>query len=209
MAIPFSDTFESLRDRFERLSQRERTLVAAFVVTFFVMLTLIVGFLIVDGLASLEQNNADMRQALSDIDTKRDAYLKAKAKLAQVESRLAPGQMQLGSYLEAAAKEAGVEIPESKENRPTTAGSFLERSTDLHLTKVKVEALSNFLRRIETGAQLVVVTQLTIRTRDDKHQELDVDLTVSSWEKAVEKKDKDGNKDKDGKDGNKDGKEKG
>ena len=35
------------------------------------MVTLIVGFLITDGLSSMEERNADMRQALRDLDTQR------------------------------------------------------------------------------------------------------------------------------------------
>src|SRR4051812_19200993 len=101
----FQDQMDRLRDRFERLSQRERTMVSALGVTFCIMITLIVGFLITDGLSSLEERNSAMRQALKDIETHRDSYLKARAKTAQLETRLGHGTVQLGSYVEQAAKE--------------------------------------------------------------------------------------------------------
>jgi len=181
----FQERIDALRDWFERLSQRERTMVSALGVTFVVLVTLIVGFLITDGLSTLEERNAAMRQALRDIETQRDAYLRAKAKTSQLETRLGTGGMQLGGYLEQAAKEAGVEIPESNERPPVAAGKkYVERSVDLRLQKVKIDALAAFLKRIETGPNLVIVNSLLVRTRDDRHQELDVEMGVSTYERA-------------------------
>ena len=74
--MTFNDRMQALRDKWERLSQRERTMVGAMGVTFVLMMTLIVGFLITDGLSSMEERNADMRQALRDLDTQRDSYLR-------------------------------------------------------------------------------------------------------------------------------------
>ena len=182
---------QKLRDRWERLSSRERTMVTALGVTFVVMVTMIVGFFITDGLATFEERNADMRQALRDLDTKRDQYLKAKAKVQQLEARIGHNSIQLGGYLETAAKEAGFEIPESNERQPQPAGKhWTERGIDIHLRQVKLEALTKFLKKVETGPNLVVVTALNIKTRDDKHQDLDVEMTVSTYERATEKKDK-------------------
>lgn len=183
-----ADRIQSLRDRYERLSQRERKLVALLGVTFIVMLTLIVGFLITDGLSSMEERNADMRQALRDIESHREAYLKLKSRTAQLESRLGRSSVQLGSFLEQCAKDAGLDIPESNERPPAQAGKqWVERAVDLRLTRVKLEALTDFMRRIETGPNLVVVSALSVRVRDDKHEELDVEMTVSTWERALGK----------------------
>jgi type II secretory pathway component PulM len=192
----FDRQLQSLRDRWERLSSRERTMVSALGVTFVIMVTLIVGFFITDGLATLDERNADMRQALRDIDSQRDNYRKAKEKTVQLEARMGRTPVQLQGYLEAAAKEAGVEIPESNERPAAPAGKhYVERAVDLRLRQVKLEALTKFLRKIETGPNnIVLVTSLSIRTRDDKHEELDVELTVSTYEHATEKKEKKGEK---------------
>jgi hypothetical protein len=185
---------DALRDRFERLSQRERTMVMALGISFVVMLTLIVGFLITDGLSSIAQRNDDMRQALKDIDTQRDNYLNARSKSRQLETRLGSTPVQLGGYLEQAAKEAGVQIPESNDRAPAPAGKqYIERAVDLRLQHVKLDELATFLKKIETGPNLVIVTALSIHTRDDKHQELDVEMTVSTYERA-QPKDKPGAK---------------
>jgi len=193
--MTFNDRMQALRDKWERLSQRERTMVGAMGVTFVLMLTLIVGFLITDGLSSMEERNADMRQALRDLDTQRDSYLRLKAKTAQMETRLGTTPVQLQGYVEQAAKEAGVEISDSSDRPAVSAGKkFIERSVDLHLKPMTIDQLTKFMKAIETGRSLVVVTQLTVRTRDDHHQQLDVDMSVSTYErdtgKTAVKKDK-------------------
>lgn len=186
---------QKLRDRWERLSSRERTMVAAMGVTFVLMVTLIVGFVITDGLSTFEEHNADMRQALRDLDTHRQSYLAAKNKLTQLEARIGHNPIQLGGYLEQAAKESGVEIPESSERPVVAAGkNYVEKAIDVRLRSVKLESLGKFLKKIETGPNLVVVTALNIKTRDDKHQELDVELTVSTYEHAPPKDAKKGEK---------------
>ncbi len=184
-----NDRMQALRDKWERLSQRERTLVGALGVTFVIMVTLIIGFLITDGLSSMEERNAAMRQALRDLDTQRDSYLRMKAKASQMETRLGGQPIQLQGYLEAAAKEAGVEINEQTERPPVSVGKkFIERTVDLRLRAVTLDQLTKFMKAIETGKSLVVVTALNVRTRDDKHQQLDVDqMSVTTYERDTGK----------------------
>ena len=186
--MTLNDRMQELRDKWERLSQRERTMVGAMGVTFVIMVTLIVGFLITDGLSTMEEHNADMRQALRDLDTQRDKYIQMRAKTAQMETRLGSQPVQLQGYVESAAKEAGVEISDSTDGPAAAAGKkFIERSVALHLKPMTIDQLTRFMKAIETGRSLVVVTSLSVRTRDDKHEQLDVDMTVATYERATEK----------------------
>jgi type II secretory pathway component PulM len=185
--MTLNDRLQALRDKWERLSQRERAMVAALGVTFVVMVTLIVGFVISDGLATMEERNSDMRQALRDLDTQRDSYLKMRAKSQQLEVRLGASPVQLGGYLETASKEAGVEIGDSNERSAPAGKNFVERTLDMHLHAVTLEQLVKFMKAIETGRNLVVVTSLHITTRDDKHMQLDVDMSVSTYQRDTSK----------------------
>ena len=182
--MTLSERLQALRDWWERLSQRERTLVGAMLTTFVVVVTLGVGYFITDGLETLDQRNSDMRQALRDLDTQRDAYLRMKSKAAQQETRLGQTPVQLQGYLEQAAKEAGVEIPESTPREQATSNkAFIERSVELRLGAVTLDQLTKFLKAVETGRSMVVVTALEVHTRDDKHEQLDVTMTVSTYER--------------------------
>jgi Tfp pilus assembly protein PilO len=181
-----------LRERWERLSARERTMLSALAATFAVMVMIIGGFLVTDGLATLEEHNADARQALRDLETQRDGYLRAKAKAAQLETRMGKTPVQLQGFLEQVGKEVGVEIPESDEQaaQPSGKSQFVERSVTLRLKQVTLENLTKFMRGIETGPNLVVITELKINTRDDKHQDLEVEMTVTTYDRASDKKEK-------------------
>ncbi len=185
--MTLSERLQALRDKWERLSQRERTLVSAMLATAVVLLTLGIGYFITDGLETLDQRNSDMRQALRDLDTQRDAYLRMKAKAAQQETRLGQTPVQLQGYLEQAAKDAGVEIPESTPREQATSNkAFIERSVELRLGAVTLEQLTKFLKAVETGRSMVVVTALEVHTRDDKHEQLDVTMTVSTYERKAD-----------------------
>lgn len=191
----FEAQIGQLRGRWEKLSPRERTLVSALAATFVVMLTVISGFLILDGLSTLEEQNAASRDALRDISTQREAYLKAKAKAADLERRMGKSPVQLQGFLEQVAKDTGVQIPETTDQPPQPVGKqWEERSIDLRLKQVTLDSLSRFLHGVENGPNLVMVSALHITTRDDKHEELDVELTVTAYEHASEKKDKGGGK---------------
>lgn len=191
----FETKLKALRDWFERLSSRERAMVGALAVTFVSLVTLVIGYLISDGLSTLAERNAEMRQALRDLDTQRDSYLRAKAKYSQLESRLHGSAPALSGYLEQAAKEAGIQIPESNDRPTVPSGkNYVEHSVDLRLRAVTLDALAKFMKRIETGPNLVVVSALNVRTRDDHHKELDVEMTVATYERAAEKKEKGGGK---------------
>jgi hypothetical protein len=181
--VAIGDKMNDLRGRWDRLSDRERAMVSGLGAAFLVLGVIVVGFSISGSLGDLEEANHDMRTALSDIAEHRDSYQRAKAKTAQLEVRMGHGGVQLQGFLEQASKDAGVEIAETTERQPAPAGKkYVERAVDLRLRPVGIDALAKFLRRIETGPNLVAVTGLAIRSRDDKHESLEVEMTVSTYE---------------------------
>lgn len=183
------DKLNDLRARWERLSDRERVMVGGLGVAFVVTLLVGTAWSIASGLSDLEEENLAMRQALKDIDQHRDAYQRAKAKTAQLEVRMGRGGIQLQGFLESSAKEAGVEIAETNERPPQPVGKkYVERTVDLRLRKVQLDDLAMFLRKVETGPNLVVVSSLNVRSRDDKHLDLEVEMSVSTYEHAPEPK---------------------
>ena len=68
----------------------------------------------------------------------------------------------------------------------TGLAAFIERTVDLRLGAVTLEQLTKFMRAVETGRSMVVVSQLNVRTRDDKHEQLDVTMSVSTYERRVD-----------------------
>ncbi len=185
--MSLGDKLQQFRSRWERLSNRERRLLAAGAATLLGIALAAMGGAVAANLNELEEANAEMRQALKDIAEHHDAYQQARAKNAQLEVRMGSSPVQLQGYLESAAKETGVEIAESDELPPQPVGKkYLERAVNLRLRRVGLDALTKYLRRIETGPNLVIVSALGIRVVDDKREQFEVEMKVSAFEHNTE-----------------------
>ncbi len=177
---------QRVRDYLDGLSSRERTLINSLGVALVLMLIVGFAYTIYDRIDTLEENNEAMHSALRDIEKKRVPYLAARAQAAQLDSRIGQTPLQLSGFLEQISKETNLEIRETNPRTPEAIGKkYIHQSVDLRISKVGLEPLLKFMRRLETYQQnLVLVTQLSIRARDDKHQDFEVDMTVSTYENA-------------------------
>lgn len=197
-----NNPLNAVTEAIERMSPRERVLALLGGAVAALCLLGVIAFIVGSRVSDLEERNDAMRQALKDIERKRVPYLQARQKIDDLEARIGQQPLQLSGFLEGAAKEAGVEIRESNPRPPEAIGKkYLQNSMDLRLTKVTLEPLAKFLRRIETNpGNLVLVTALTVRALDDKHVDFSVDMTVSTYERAPNKKPAPGKKDAKGDD---------
>jgi hypothetical protein len=168
-----------------RMSARERRLILVLSGAFAFCAVVLVGYLVVDSLQSMAQENQEMRDAINDIAKHSEAYRDAKAKAIAQQQRIGNDPPQLAADLEAAAKEAGIQIPETSDRPDTPAGKkYVEHTLDVKLRKVDLKSLANFLKRVETGKSLVLVTRLQIRRSfGGDGGSLDVDLTATSYER--------------------------
>ena len=175
-----------LRELFEGLAPRERSLVMLLIGVVFGVGVLGGAYLLYDRIDTLEEQTDAMQRALRDIAKKRGPYLQARARALQLDQRIGQSPLQLSGFLESLAKETSIEIRETNPRTPEAMGKkYVQQSVDLRIGKVGLEPLLKFMRKIETyPSNLVLVTQLNIRSRDDKHQEFEVDMTVSTYEHA-------------------------
>jgi hypothetical protein len=156
-----------------RMSIRERRLISILGSAFAVCAILLVGYLVFDRLQSMGQENQDMRDALDAIAKHSDEYRDGKARAEAQALRIGKEPPQLAADLEAAAKEAGIQIPETVDRPDTAAGKhYVEHSLDVKL------------RKVETGHALVLVTRLQIRRSfGGDGTNVDVDLTATTYER--------------------------
>jgi hypothetical protein len=139
---------------------------------------------------SMSQDNQDMRDALDAIAKHSEEFRDAKAKAKAQELRIGTEPPQLAADLEAAAKEAGIQIPETADRPDTPAGKrYVEHSLDVKLRKVDLKSLANFLSKVETGHNLVLITRLQIRRSfGGDGTSVDVDLTATAYERLKDGK---------------------
>ena len=184
----------------ERLAPRQRRLFVTFLATTIALSTVFGTWWVFSSISELEDSNAAVRDALSAIAKNRDLYLEAKARSKTQEDRIGTEPPQLTGDIEAAAHEEKIEIAESSERPAVAAGRrYVEHDVDIKIREVGLQALTKFMRRLETGPRLIFFTRLSIKRRfsDDK---LDVEATATAFERVREDKAKkkpgaaDGNK---------------
>ncbi len=174
-----------------RISARERRLLSILGGAFAGCAVLLVSYLVFDSLQSMSRDNRDMRDAIVAIAKHSDEYRDGKARAAAQALRIGSEPPQLAADLEAAAKEAGIQIPETADRPDSAAGKrYVEHSLDVKLRKVDLKSLAVFLGKVETGRSLVLITRLGIRRSvGGDGTSVDVDLTATTFERL-----KDGSK---------------
>ncbi len=183
-----------VRAQWDRLSLRERRLLTFFGGIFVALIVFSIGYVIADGLSTIEVRNRDMRQALKDMSNHREEFVRAKAEGDNWKRKIpeeGKGQP-LQGFLEAAAKELDITIPEMNERPAQARGKqFQEKSVDIKLRGINLQQLAEFMRKVETTSQnVVVVSRLFVRTRFNQHDQLDVEMTVSTFERGSPEKPK-------------------
>lgn len=175
-----------LNELMEALPARQRTLIIGLTIGLLFLGLCAIAYVAYDRIDTVEENNAAMQRALRDLDKKRSLYVAAKARERALESRVGQIPLQLSGFVEQMAKDVGLEIRETNPRSPETVGKkWIQQSVDLRISKVGLEPLLRFMRRMETyQSNLVMVTELSVRARDDKHQDFEVDMTVSTYEHA-------------------------
>ena len=174
-----------------RMSARERRLISILGGAFVGCAVLLVGYLVFDSMQTMSQDNQDMRDALDAIAKHSEEFREAKARAKAQEIRIGTEPPQLAADLEAAAKEAGIQIPETADRPDAAAGKrYVEHSLDVKLRKVDLKSLATFLSKVESGKNLVLITRLQIRRSfGGDGTSVDVDLTATTYERL-----KDGSK---------------
>jgi hypothetical protein len=174
-----------LSAEWNRMSARERRLISVLGGAAALCVVGGVAYLMIESLRSMAQQNRDMRDAIADIAKHSDEYRDGKAKVEAIRKRIGDEPPQLAADLESAAKEAGIQIPETNDKPDTPAGKhYVEHSLDVKLRKVDLKSLATFLKLVETGKSLILVTRLQIRRSfGSDGSNLDVDMTATTYER--------------------------
>jgi general secretion pathway protein M len=168
-----------------RMSARERRMLSLLGAALAGCVVLLVGYLVFDSYQAMSQENQDMRDAIEAIAKHSDKYREDKARAEAQALRIGSEPPQLAADLEAAAKEAGIQIPETADRPDVPAGKrYVEHSLDVKLRKVDLKSLATFLSKVETGRSLVLITRLGVRRSfGGDGTTVDVDLTATTWER--------------------------
>ncbi len=184
---------EYLRSEWQRMAPRTRRLAIGLATAIVAVVTLAGSYLAFSSISELEEQNADIREALGEISKHHDEYLDAKTRNAVNEARIGNDPPQLTADLEAAAKGENVQIAESNERPAAPAGAsrrYLQHDLDVKLREVDLQSLTKFMRRVETGPRYIFFTRVSIKHRYSETDKLDAELTATAFEKVKDDKKK-------------------
>ena len=191
---------DTLRDKWESTSPRERGLLVLLAAAIPIVLGLYAATQIGEGLDRREKANNKARKALlvlADVRTKGGPSPQD-----DVVKDMPTTPIALESYLDRAANTVGIKVPKFNPRQPVDAGAFTTHSMQIDLSDLTLTQLKDFLAAVETESRYVAVTSLTAtrRTREDQKDKLDVKLEITAYSKIATKE-----KDKSGDDGKKNG----
>jgi general secretion pathway protein M len=179
----------SLADRFAEMSPRERRLLSALGVIFVVLFVFLVPFLIGSSLRSSREENAKLRDAIASLQAGRAKVQVRKEKEDGIAAKYARKAPNLAGFLENVATANSVQIPSSQDKKnPPIGKMYEERHTEVQFRKVGGYALLKTLEKIEKSGYPVSITRLSIRKRSTEHDQYDVNLGVSAFDRKDPKK---------------------
>jgi general secretion pathway protein M len=175
-----------LREWFSGLADRERRLVALLMGAMGLFFVFIIPYLVSMTLSSRRDEIKELRGAISFVQSSRDRVAQRSTKRGALAARYGSPAPPLAGFLETAAHEAGLAIPESQDLSEVNHGKrFKERSTVVRLRKVGMLALVRLLEKIESSGYPVVISRLHIRRRGGETDSYDVELNVSAFDSTT------------------------
>jgi general secretion pathway protein M len=176
----------TLRERMERLEDRERRLLFVLVAIAAAGAVLLPPLAVSAMVHSRRSDVEAVQEALAAISDEKEALARVKAEKSAVTLRYARPAPPLAAFLSRLATESSIEIPESQDRQTVPHGKkFEERATKITLRKVGMLNLVRFLERIEQAGHPLRVSQFNLRKRGTEPDSYDVDMIVSAFDRKV------------------------
>jgi type II secretory pathway component PulM len=173
---------EKARDFWDRISPRERRLVALLGIAAPITLAIWLGLSIRDGLIDMEARNARARKALTvlaDLRARGETHQKVDDAVAQMGTE----PLSLPTYLDNAAKKANFTLKSTTPHPAVTRNGFVTNSVSATLDDLSIEQLKAFLTEVEAGSKVVAITHLDLRRDFRNKDKLDITIEVSTYSK--------------------------
>ena len=178
----------SLRERYERLEEREKKLLGILALVAVVGGVLIVPLGVAAALHSERTANQELRDAILALEAAKPEVDQARMQQKAIESRYTNPAPPLAAYLSKLAAEVELEIPESQDRQAVPHGKrYEERSTKITIRKSGMLKIAKFMEKIAQSGHPVSITQLAIRKRSVEPDSYDVDMVVSAFDRKADK----------------------
>ncbi|MEZ4450201.1 MAG: hypothetical protein R3B09_12060 [Nannocystaceae bacterium] len=173
-----------------RLSPRERNLITALVVVFFVVGVGVLFMMRSDSFTASEERINDLRRGIQLTQTRGVAYQERKEEKSRRESMISSDPVVFTVLLEEASKAALEDkTTRQEEEKPAIelGGRLIKRLISFELRSVSMEELIKFIQALENQAGHVVLTErLKIRSPSAVEDRLNVEVDLATYEMSAD-----------------------
>lgn len=175
---------DSIRDYWEKLSDRERRLLSIMGAAVVALLTFAVVWITSSAVAEVEEERDGIRSVLADIDRAGELLAKRQAERRAMEQRYQLKAPALAAFIESKAKEQDLEVRQVLEEPEKTINGYRRQSVRAGLSGVSLRPFMHLLAVIEQEASPLAIERLVIEhyTLGDSYK---VDIGVSAFEKKA------------------------
>jgi len=180
-----SGLWSRLRNQFQSLNLRERLLVGAAVgiLGTFLLLVLVVNPILKASTQAKARAEAASEE-LAAVTHLRRQYDQVSGRVTQVEERIASGSGgEIFTTLERLARASSVKLDSMEPRTSSPNEEYRETKVQVGMKKVTLAQLVKYLHSIESEEELLSIKSLRVRVRADTPEFLDVNFSVSSFER--------------------------
>jgi general secretion pathway protein M len=153
---------DSLRDYWEKLSDRERRMLSIMGGVALLLIVFAVVWTTSSAVAEVKEERDQIRSVLADIERASDLLAKRQAERALIEARYQVKTPALAAYLESKAKEQGLEVRQVAEEPEKSVNGYRRQAVRASLTGVALRPFMHLLTAIEHEPSPVAIERLVI-----------------------------------------------
>jgi general secretion pathway protein M len=155
---------DSIRDYWEKLSDRERRLLSLSGAVLFAMVVFIAVWTTSSALAEVQEERDQIRKVLADIDQAGDKLEKRMAERKAIEARFQIKMPPLAAFVEGKAKELGLEVKQVlEEPQKEVNGGYKRFGVRVTLSQVSLRPVIKLLVAIEQEPAPIAVDRIQIQ----------------------------------------------
>ena len=173
---------EKLIEAINNFSERERTVLLAFLTFVMTFIFVAVWFFMSSSINDKKNTIVEQEKMIQEMVSKKELFKKAREQNSQMQDSIDSSNVNLNSDISAVKESVGIPISSIKEIKPRKKGDINIERIELNLRDVPLEQTLTFLYGLENKGRYVFVDSITIKKRFSK-QNYDVSLVVAAMKK--------------------------
>jgi len=173
---------EKLIEAIGNFSERERTILVAFLTFVMIFIFVAVWFFMNSSIEDKKNTIVEQEKMIQEMVSKKELFKKAQAEATKMQDSIDSSNVNLNSDISTVKESVGIPISSIKEIKPRKKGDINIERIELSLREVPLDQTLTFLYGLENKGRYVFVDSITIKKRFNK-QNYDVSLVVAAMKK--------------------------